>query len=247
MKSGLRVFFVLLAALPLCGAALAQRYARSYENRKIFASGFHVGSACMMPVEGSLVKIGMKGGESMTSAADTWNTTLQTLVQQHLTTAGVRLLSASSALSSGASDDELRQVLIEVKQKYDTIAAQLGKKPKDIDKERYTLGDEVSLLPCSAQSDVLVFVRAEGDVLTNGKKAMGWIIEEPVDSSATLVLTMADAKTGEILVFVRLAAVGDFLKDTERAFGKSLDRQLKKMNVGTFPAKAENKDANIDH
>ena len=242
MKSGLRAFLVFLAAFSLCSAARATTSSWSYENRKIFSSGFHIGSACMMPVEGSLTKISMKGGEGMTGAADTWSTTLQSLVEKHSTTAGVQLLSASDALSSGASGDELRQVLLEVKQKYDTIAAQLDKKPKAIDKERYTLGDEVALLPCSAKSDVLVFVQAEGDVLTNGKKAMGWLVTGQAFSSATLVLTMADAKTGEILAFIRLVAVGDFLNDAEKAFGVSLDRQLKRLKIGTIPVKAENQD-----
>ncbi|MGD0347654.1 MAG: hypothetical protein ABSA85_12900 [Terracidiphilus sp.] len=242
MKSGLRAFLFFLAALSLSSVARATTSSWSYENRDIFSSGFHIGSACMMPVEGSLTKIGMKGGESMASAVDTWNTTLQALVEKHFTTAGVQLLSASSALSSGASDDELRQVLLEVKQKYDTIATQLDKKPKSIGKERYTLGDEVALLPCSAKSDVLVFVQAEGDVLTNGKKAMGWLVTGQAFSTATLVLTMADTKTGEILAFVRLTDVGNFLDDAEKSFGKSLDHQIKRLKIGTIEVEAENTD-----
>jgi hypothetical protein len=242
MKSGLRAFLVCLAALPLSCAAQRLTSTWSYENRKIFSSGFHVASACMMPVEDSLIKIGMKGGEPMTTAADTWSTTLQALVEKHFTAAGLQISSASSALSSGASDDELRQVLLEVKQKYDTIAAQLDKKPKAIGKERYTLGDEVALLPCSAKSDVLVFVQGEGAVLTGGKQAMGWIIGAPVESNATLILTMADTKTGEILAFVRLGAVENFLKDAEKSFGKSLDHQLNRLKIGTVPAKAKNSD-----
>ena len=48
--------------------------------------------------------------------------------------------------------------------KYDDVAAKLNRKPKDIGKSRFTLGDQVALFPCSAKSDVLVFVQGEGQV-----------------------------------------------------------------------------------
>jgi lambda repressor-like predicted transcriptional regulator len=213
----------------------------SYENPKVKSGEFAIRSVCMMPAEGKLSKQGVKGQEGMAKQSDDWSTNLENLVEAHLKTAGVSLLPAMSVSESGASDDELRQVVLQVQQKYDEVAAKLNAKPKDIGKSRYTVGDQVALLPCSAKSDVVVFVEGEGHVVTGGKKAMGLLIAGAGDSSATLILTMADAKTGEILTFARLFNINSFgekfMDDTEKAYGKALDKQLSKMKVGQAPAK----------
>jgi hypothetical protein len=172
----------------------------------------------------------------MSKESDAWTSSLQDLVEAHLKSAKVELLPAMSAEGGGASEDELRQVVLQVETKYQSIAAKLNRKPKDIRKSRFTLGDEVSLLPCAAKSDVLVFVEGEGQVLTDGKKAMGWLVGGRVASGATLILTMADAKTGEILAFTRLSdaesAGHKFLDDAEKTYGKAVDKQFSRMKIG---------------
>ena len=191
----------------------------------------------MMPAEGKLSKLGMKGREGMSKESEAWSTELQSIVETHLKSAEVNVVSASAAASGAASDDELRQVLLQIQGKYNSIAAQIDKKPKDIGKSRFTLGDDVALLPCTANADVLVFVEGQGQVLTGGKQAFGILLAGPKDSLATLILTMADAKTGEILGFARMVNADKFVKDSEKAFGKSLDKQFKKMRIG---AEADN-------
>jgi len=186
----------------------------SYESPKVTSGDFHIRSACMMPAEGKLSKLGMKGKEGMSKESDEWSTQLQSIVESHLKTAGV-------------------QVLLQLQQKYDGISAQIDKKPKDIGKARFTLGDDVALLPCTAKADVLVFVEGTGQVLTGGKQAFGILLAGPKDSMATLILTMADAKTGEILAFARIVNADKFVKDSEKAFGKALDKQFSKMRIGT--------------
>jgi hypothetical protein len=168
----------------------------------------------------------------MSKESDEWSTQLQSIVESHLKTAGVTVLPAGGD-SQTASDDELRQVLLQLQQKYDGISAQIDKKPKDIGKARFTLGDDVALLPCTAKADVLVFVEGTGQVLTGGKQAFGILLAGPKDSMATLILTMADAKTGEILAFARIVNADKFVKDSEKAFGKALDKQFNKMRIGT--------------
>ena len=215
----------------------------SYEHPKVKSGEFAIHSACMIPAEGKLSKQGVKGREGMTKQSDDWSTNLENVVEAHLKTAGVSLMPAMSVSESGASDDELRQVVLQIHQKYDEVAGKLNSKPKDIGKSRYPLGDQVALLPCAAKSDVLVFVEGEGQVVTGGKKAMGMLIGGASNSSATLILTMADAKTGEILTFARLVNINGvgggekFMDDTEKAYGKALDKQLSKMKIGQAPAK----------
>ena len=208
----------------------------SYEHPKVKSGEFAIRSACMIPAEGKLSKTGVKGQEAMSKQSDEWSTNLQNLVEAHLKSAAVEVMPAIGTGGSGASDDEIRQIVLQIEQKYDDISSKLNKKPKDIGKSRFTLGDQISLLPCSAKSDVLVFVEGEGQVLTGGKKTMGLLFGGAAASGATLILTMADAKTGEIILFVRLenasSAGQQFMDDSEKAYGKALDKQFSKMKIG---------------
>ncbi len=93
--------------------------------------------------------------------------------------------------------------------------------------------------PCAAKSYVLVFVQGEGQVTSGEKKAMGMLAGGRSNVSyATLVLTMADAKTGEILAFARLSnaeSFGDkFVDQTECVYGKALDKQFSRPRIGMY-------------
>lgn len=57
-------------------------------------------------------------------------------------------------------------------------------------------------------------------------------------SYATLVLTMADAKTGEIIAFSRMSnaeSFGDkFVDQTEEVYGKALNKQFERLRIGEY-------------
>jgi lambda repressor-like predicted transcriptional regulator len=243
MKKRYGLFTVLLLSAICVWPAGAVTGSWSYEHPKVKSGEFTIHSACMIPAEGKLSKQGVKGREGMAKQSDDWSTALENVVEAHLKSAGVSLMPAISADESGASDDEVRQVVLQIQQKYDEVSAKLNSKPKEIGKSRYTLGDQVALLPCAAKSDVLVFVQGEGQVLTGGKKTMGMLFGGAANSGATLILTMADAKTGEILTFARLVNINSFggseqfMDDTDKAYGKALDKQLSKMKIGEKPPK----------
>jgi hypothetical protein len=233
----------ILAALICTGLlgsfACATTPSWSYENRKVTSGEFPIRTACMMPVEGKLSKVTMKGGTGMSKESENWTATLESMVEAHLKTAGVQIFQANDAMASGASDDEIQQVILQLNQKYGDITKTLNKRPKDIGKSRYTIGDEAALLPCSAKADVLVFVDGEGQVTSGGKKAMGMIVGGSSNVSyATLVLTMADAKTGEIIAFSRMTnaeSFGDkFVDQTEEVYGKALNKQLERLRIGMY-------------
>ena len=228
----LRTCLAVAVLFLFCAGAHAVTPSRSYESPRLASGAIHIRSACIMPVEGKLSRLGMKGGEGMAKESDDWSTALQAVVENHFKSAEVTLYSASSALDSNASDEELRELLLDLQQKYQTVAAQIERKPKDVGKEHFTLGDSVSLLPCSAKSDVLVFAEGDGQVLTGGKQAMGILVGGPSTSMASLRLTVIDAKTGEVLLYINMLNNGEFTKDSEKAFGGALDKQLRKMHVG---------------
>jgi len=242
MRLGIRILAVMGLAAFLAGSAYPATPSWSYEHRKITSGEFPIRTACMMPTEARLSRTTMKGGEGMAKESDDWTATLGNMVEAHLKTAGVEVLQATDAMASAASNDEIRQVILQLNQKYADIAAKLNKRPKDIGKSRYAIGDDAALLPCSAKSDVLVFVDGEGQVTSGGKKAMGMIVGGKGNVSyATLILTMADAKTGEILAFARLSnaeSFGEkFVDQTESVYGKALDKQFQRLRIGMYVKK----------
>jgi hypothetical protein len=168
----------------------------------------------------------------MTKQSDDWAVALQLLVESHLNSDGIAINSAVSPFSSGASDDEIQQVISQIQQKYDAISVLIDKKPGEIAKSAYTLGDQVGMLPCSANSDVLVFVHGVGVAATENRAAMSALIGGPT-SGAIFIVTMADAKTGEILGLIRIHLVDEFLSSAQNAFGDGLDDGLADMNIGS--------------
>lgn len=204
----------------------------SYTQRKVTSGKFPIHSACMMPPAGHLRRIGLKGAEGMTKESEAWAAALEALVESHLKSDGIAINSATNPLSSGASEDEIRGVISQVQQKYGAVLPLMNKKPGQIAKSAYTLGDEVGMLPCSENSDILVFVQGEGQVLTENRATMTFLAGGPAEDAEVLV-TMADAKTGEILGLIQLFPGGSFIDSAEDAFGGRLDNQLAIMNVGS--------------
>ena len=232
-----RIGLMMILAVMVAPAARAITPSWSYEAAKITNGSFPIRSACMMPATGKLTRFGMKGAEGMSKESEEWATALQNLVEAHLKTANVTLTPALSAGTSSASADEIQQVVLQIAAKYDGIAGQINRKPKEIGKGRYTLGDDVALLPCAAKADVIVFVTAEGQVTTGGKKAMSLLVGGAIPY-ASLVLTMADAKTGEIIAFARMSNAENFgekfVDQSEEVFGKALNKQFGKLRLGSY-------------
>ncbi len=187
----------------------------SASQQKLRTHKFPVHSACMMPPAARIVQFGFKGSRDLQQESDLWAATLEAFVETHLKAADIATTPAFAALSSGASEDNIRQVLLQIDEKFSSISKQLDKKPREIEKSAYTLGDQVAMLPCSATSDLLVFVRGSSDIR----------------EGSVLMVTMADAKSGEILAFMRFNNVDPSLQDPED--GILFDDDLSNINLGS--------------
>ncbi len=210
----------------------------SYAQRKVSSGKFPIHSACMMPPQGSLIKIGVAGAEVMTQESNAWSEALEAVVESHLKARGISIISATNPLSSGASEGEIGGVISQVQQKFKAVFVLMNKKPKAIAKSAYTLGDQVGMLPCSENSDILVFVQGRGQVLTGARGAMTSAFGGPAEV-ADLIVTMADAKTGEILDLIQLYPDGDFFVRPEACFGPDLDIELASKNIGSVGKNAK--------
>jgi hypothetical protein len=203
-----------------------------WAQHKLTSGKFPIHSACMMPPEGHLTKIGMKGAEGMTNESEVWAEDLEALVESQLRNDGIAITSAANPLSSGASNDEIRSAISQVQQKYSSFSSLMRKKPGGIAKSAYTLGDQVETLPCAANSEILVFVQGVGQVLSQGRGAMSALVGGP-DEDGVLFVTFADAKTGEIIGFIQVYPNDASLLEAETAFGQKLGCQLSNMNIGS--------------
>jgi len=204
----------------------------SWAQRKITSGKFPIHSACMMPPQGQLTRIGLKGAERMTTESEAWAATLEHMVESHLESEGIAISSASNPLSSGASGDEIRSVINQVEQKFSSVSPLIRKKPGALEKSAYTLGDQVGTLPCSENSDILVFVQGAGQMITEARGAVTMLAGGP-DEDAVLFVTIADAKTGEIVAFIQVYPSDASLLDAESAFGQKLHQQLTDMKIGS--------------
>jgi hypothetical protein len=212
--------------------ALSLRITSAYTQRKVSSGKFPIHSACMMPPQGHLTRVGVKGAEGMTKESEAWAGSLEALVESRLKSDGLAINSATNPLSTGASQDEIGRVISQVQEKLGSLTPLMNKKPGRIAKSAYTLGDQVGTLPCSENSDILVFVQGEGQVLTAGRATMTFVVGGPAEG-ATVFVTMADAKTGEIVGLIKTYPGAGFLENAELEFGEELDCPLSIMNIGS--------------
>jgi hypothetical protein len=203
-----------------------------WAQRKVTSSKFPIHSACMMPPQAHLTRIGMKGGEGMSKESEAWAAALEDMVESHLKSDGIAINSAINPLSSGASNDEILGVASQIQQKFASVSPLIRKKPGRIEKSAYTLGDHVGMLPCSENSDILVFVQGVGQVVSEGRATMTFLVGGPAED-AVLLVTIADAKTGEIIGFIQVYPSDASLLNAEDAFGQKLYQQFADMNIGS--------------
>ena len=241
MKKTISIFSVPVLALMSAGTGSVATSGKSYVHPKLAEGEVEIHKACVMPAEGKLSKVGMKGQEGMSKESEAWSATLQTVVETHLKAAGVEILPGGMSPEELEKNDELRQTVVKLEAKYDSVSTQLEKHPKDTKKARFSVGDEVTLLPCAATADTLVYVHGQGQVLTGGKKAFGILVAGPSASTAFLKLALVDAKSGDILAYMRLFNNGKFVDDSEKAYGKRLDKLFKDIKIGNTGAQKKKK------
>jgi hypothetical protein len=211
--------------------------AKAYTNPKLSSGQISVTKVCMMPAEAELKKVGMKGTEGMSKESELWSAQLQGVVETELKDIGVTTASKGMSNAELQDNDDLRQTVLQIQEKFNSVAIQMERHAKDIKKSRYTLGDEVALLPCSAESDSLAFVQGQGSVLTGGKKAFGVLIGGQSASTGDLKITFVDAKSGDVLAYGHFLNNGNFEENPQAAYGKKLGKELKKIGIGPHEGK----------
>jgi len=145
-------------------------------------------------------------------------------------------------VESLAQDADLRYIVDDLQKQYDSQVGMMMKKSKDVRKGRFTMGDAVAKLPAGEKVDGLLFVRAEGQVLTGGKKAFGWLVTGQVYDTVQVTLGLVDSKTGEVLYFAKPIMLKNMAKDPNELRG-GIEKSFKNFAKASKQAPATSKEA----
>ncbi len=166
-----------------------------------------------------LTKVGMKGADAMTEESRQAELALSPVIVRVLEQLGYKVDQESLSPPALEKDPDLRYAVDDLQKKFDDELLRMKRKVKDVKKGRFTLGDEVTKLPAGEGLDALLFVRAEGQVLTGGKKALGILVAGPKNDVAMMHFGVVEAKNGEILYFAQPVALRNIAKDSEKTAG----------------------------
>ena len=172
-----------------------------YLHPKLKAKEVNIQKVVVLPSIVTMTKQGVRGAEGMSKEEDEAANGLDSRVSADLTSSG---LAVEAPFTEGAlkGNDELKYALADVQKKFDELAPKLYKKPKDVRKGRFSLGDMVAVLNSKGNADALVIIRSQGVKVTKGKGMLtGGLVGLAASKNATFTtdVVLVDAKNGDVL------------------------------------------------
>src|SRR5262249_55085365 len=133
------------------------------------------------------------------------------------------------------NDEKLKYALADLRRNYDGLLTKVSKKQKDVEKGRFSLGDQVLLLNQDDSIDAFVFVNATGQRKSGGVKAMGIAMFDPfmLFSSYSVSIGIADARSGEVLAYTQFGTTSDISKEDDKKLVNIIASSLRKLPSGT--------------
>jgi hypothetical protein len=197
-----------------------------YLHPKVSGKETAIRKVVVMPAKVEIVKQSMKGPEGMAAESDLLSTRVAQLITEVLAAKHVTVLSSASV---GETDAQKTYARSDVQARYDALLPKIMKKPKDVKKGRFTLGDEVLNLNLTKTTDAIVFVRGQGQKLTKGKSAFSLLTLSLNFPYVMLTIGIVDAHTGDVLVFATPMAIADATGQDEKPLRKAIEKSLKKL------------------
>lgn len=230
----------ILCVLLLAGsyACLGQRITRVSDPRMPA-----IGRLCLAPTQAQLLRVGMKGRESLSRESEEWTVKLRDMFWRAIEDAGGQ--PAGDLSAEPPARDEVRESVTRIRQKYDSIWPQIKKKRGGVKKGRYTLGDEVLILPCARDADSVAFINAEGLLQTGGRKTLsiltGGVAGAVLSLSRYRVwISFVDARSGDVKSLLTITGLGEKIgEDPAIALRARLVSEFKRMHIGAAPASME--------
>jgi hypothetical protein len=196
---------------------------------------------CVMPAEANLLRVGMKGGEGLPKESEVWADKLSVTLQRAITEAGGRAVGDLSA-GAVANQEAVRDAVVSVRQKYKGLLPLMRRKMGGVNKGRFSMGDEIALLPCAAEADSIAFLNATGVSQTGARKALSALtggFAGPVMalSNYEIWISLVNSKTGAVSTLIRINSRGGKTgSDPEEALKDVMVTRFKKLKVGQVSA-----------
>jgi hypothetical protein len=197
-----------------------------YLHPKISGKATTIRRVVVMPAKVEIVKQSMRGPEGMAAESDLLSARVSQLITEAL---AAKHVSVSSGASAGEADTQKTYTLSDLQARYDALLPKIMKKPKDVKKGRFTLGDEVLNLNPDKTTDAIVFVRGQGQKLTKGKSTFSILTLSLNLPYLMLTIGIVDAHTGDVLVFATPVAIADVTSPDDKRLRKAIEKSLQKL------------------
>jgi hypothetical protein len=218
---GLILFLAFVAGTP---ATLRAQYL----HPKVSGKETAIRKVVLIPAKVDIVKQSMRGPEGMAAESDLLSARVTQLIAEAL---AAKHISAATGFATGEPDAQKTYTQSDLQSRYDALLPKIMKKPKDVKKGRFTLGDEVLNLNLDKSTDAVVFVRGQGQKLTKGKSTFSILTLSLNLPYLMLTVGIVDAHTGDVLVFATPVAIGDATSADDRPLRKAIEKSLKKLPV----------------
>jgi hypothetical protein len=193
-----------------CEPAIAQ-----FEHPDLKSGKIKPQKLLILPPQVEVVKVGVKSNEGLIEESQKVEAALPGIINSVFSDRGFSLVASPYTKEALQQDEETRYALADAQKQFDALFPQIARKPKDIRKGRFTMGDEVSRFASGA--DAIVFVRARGQLSTGGKRTFALLIGGPgLYDVFSVDLVMVDAQTGNVLYYARSFSTGNFVKEPDK-------------------------------
>jgi hypothetical protein len=219
------LFAIFLAAIPAFGQRLHPR---------VKAGKAGINRLVILPIEVSMTKDGMKGQELLEKEAAAALPAVEKAIAGALASKKLTVMESPFKPEALQNDEKLKYAVADLQRNYKELLPKISKKKKDVDKGRFTLGDQVLMLNQDDSIDAFVILLAAGQKKTGGKKALGIVMLNPFMIVPTYFVSIGivDARNGEILAYNEMITASDITKDDGKSLTELLKNGLKKMPNG---------------
>jgi hypothetical protein len=229
------LFTVTLASIP----ALGQRLHPKLKSAKPGDAKQVISRIVVLPAQVSLSKDGMKGSEPLEKEAAAATPIIEKAMAKALTAKNLNVLESPFTPETLQNDEKLKYALADLQRNYHDMLVKIAKNQKDIEKGRFSLGDQVLLLNQDDNIDAFVFIDAAGQRKSGGKKALGVVLLNPfmLMSFYFINVGIVDARSGEVLAYGQVLTPYDFGKEDDKKLVDLLIKRFKKLPDGTAAEK----------
>jgi len=212
-------------------AFLAMPAWSQFEHPDLKSGKAVVKTLVILPPNVRFVKNGVKSVEEMPEVSRDLENALPPLITEALNQKHYEVNDKAFSSDALEKDSDLKYAVADLQKRFDEVLPQMQRKPKDVRKGRFTLGDEVAKLNPGGTADAMIFVRGFGQTVTGGKSFLSAMAHNYTYSGMFYHIAVVDAHTGNVLYYGVAGGLGSHLVKTPSA-GKSMEKFFKNFPEG---------------